>query len=92
MKSHRVSRPAQEILSYFLRNPAAVDSMEGIARWRLLEQAIHRTVLETEAALKWLVEQGYLMQIEHRRSRPLFRLNPQKQKAAESLLQARGRE
>lgn len=88
MKSHRVSRPAREILAYFLRNPAAADSLEGIAQWRLLEQAIHRTIYETEGALTWLVEQGYLIEVEESHSRRLFRLNPEKYEAAGELLRA----
>jgi hypothetical protein len=86
LKSHRVPKPAREILEYFLRNPNAADSLEGIARWRLLEQVIHRTIVETEGALKWLVEEGYLIAVEQRRSRPLFRLNPEKHLAAGKLL------
>jgi hypothetical protein len=73
-------------LAYFLRNPAAADSLEGIARWRLLEQAIHRTTTETEGALKWLVDEGYLIEMEQPRSRQLFRLNPEKHLAADELL------
>ena len=86
MGSHRVPRPAREILAYFLRNPAAADSLEGIARWRLLEQAIHRTTTETEGALKWLVDEGFLIEMEQPSSRQLFRLNPEKQLAAGELL------
>jgi hypothetical protein len=86
LRSHRVSRPAREILAYFLRNPSAADSLEGIARWRLLEQAIHRTILQTEGALSWLVKNGYLIEVEQTHSRRLFRLNPEKQAAAGELL------
>jgi hypothetical protein len=85
---HRVPRPAREILSYFLRNPAAADSLEGIARWRLLEQAIQRTIVETEEALRWLVGEGFLIEVEQPRSRRLFRLNPEKHQAAGALLKA----
>jgi len=92
MGSHRVPRPAREILAYFLRNPAAADSLEGIARWRLLEQTIYRTISETERALKWLVENGYLIQMEKRSSRRLFRLNPEKHEAADALLKVGGKE
>ena len=92
MKSHRVSRPAREVLSYFLRNPAAVDSLEGIARWRLLEQAIHRTIVETESALKWLVDEGYLLEIERPRSPRLFQLNPEKHETVGNLLHASRKE
>jgi hypothetical protein len=89
LKSHRASPPAMEILNYFLRNPAAADSLEGITRWRLLEQAIQRTLLETEKALKWLVEEGYLLEVEQPRSRRLFRLNPERLKQAKALLRVR---
>jgi hypothetical protein len=89
--SNRVPRPAREILKYFLRNPAAADSLEGIARWRLLEQAIQRTIAETEEALKWLVGEGYLIAVEHPRSRRLFHLNPEKEQAAGALLKTGGK-
>lgn len=92
MASKRASTPAREILSYFLRNPAAADSLEGIARWRLMEQAIHRTIVETEDALDWLVEQGYLIEVAHQGSRPLFHLNPEKEQAAGALLKKRRKE
>lgn len=85
LEAHRLSRPAREILEYFMRNPKAVDSLEGIARWRLMEQAIHRTVSETEGALEWLVEKGYLIEVEQPRSSRLFRLNPAKHVAPEVL-------
>jgi DNA-binding transcriptional ArsR family regulator len=81
-----------EILSYFLRNPDAADSLEGIARWRLLEQVVHRTISETEGALTWLVEEGYLIEVEESYSHRLFRLNPEKQEAAGELLRTGRRE
>lgn len=87
---HRVPRPAREILAYFLRNPAAADSVEGIARWRLLEEAIHHKVLETQKALEWLVEQGFLIEVAEQHVGRLFRLNPQRQGQAEALLEDRG--
>ena len=63
-----------EILSYFMRNPTAADSLEGIARWRLLEEVIHRKVDETHVALEWLVQQGFLLQT-GRFGSSIFRLN-----------------
>ena len=41
-----------EILSYFLRNPLAADTLEGVARWRLLDEVVYRKVEETRAALE----------------------------------------
>jgi hypothetical protein len=75
-----------QILSYFLRNPSATDSLEGIARWRLLEEAIHRNVWETEKALQWLVREGYLVETVHPHSGRLFSLNAERQSEAKSLL------
>ena len=54
---------AKDILSYFLDNPQAADDLEGVARWRLLRQAIHRDVEETSRALDWLVQRGLLTRI-----------------------------
>lgn len=68
--------PAMEILSYFTRNPEAADSLEGIARWRLLDEAIYRSVQETESALGWLVERGYLLESSRPGVKPIYRLNP----------------
>lgn len=81
----RASRPAREIVAYFLRNPAAADSLEGIARWRLLEEAIHRNVVETQTALEWLVEEEFLIQSDSRGCR-LFSLNPERVNEAALLL------
>jgi len=80
---------AKRILAYFLRNPSAADSLEGIVTWRLLEEAIHRNLHETEAALQWLVQNGYLIESVHSHSGRLFRLNSEKQSEAASLLEAR---
>jgi hypothetical protein len=84
--SERVPPPVRQILSYFVRNPGAADSLEGIARWRLLEESIHRSVQETERALSWLVKEGYLLAIPQLHASRLFQLNAVKQVEAESLL------
>jgi len=54
---------AKDILSYFLDNPQAADDLEGVARWRLLRQTIHRDVEETSQALDWLVQRGLLAKV-----------------------------
>lgn len=82
----KASKPAREILAYFLRNPHAADSLEGIARWRLLEEAIHCKVIETRAALEWLVSEGFLMETSLSASGKLYQLNPEKRDQAEVLL------
>jgi hypothetical protein len=67
---------AMEIWNHFLRNPQAADSLEGIARWRLLDEVVYRSVQETEAALGWLVERGYLIESSTPGIKPIYRLNP----------------
>lgn len=58
--STNVPARAAEVLRYYVENPGAVDTLEGIARWRLLDDFVRRRVAETEEALQWLVEHGYL--------------------------------
>ncbi len=74
----RQNEIAQEILGYFLRNPNAADNLEGIARWRLLEQVVYRTLDETQEAVEWLVEQGVLLETPTTGFGPVFRLNSRK--------------
>jgi hypothetical protein len=69
---------AKDILSYFLRNPAAADSLAEIARWRLMQEAVQRSVEETRLALKWLIEQGYVLEESHLSTASLFQLNPER--------------
>lgn len=51
---------AKQIIRYFLRNPEAADTLDGIARWRLLDEQIYQSVQMTEAALNFLVAMGLL--------------------------------
>lgn len=73
----RQNEIASEILGYFVRNPKAVDNLEGIVRWRLLEGIVHRTLDETQKALDWLVRQGALLETSTTGLGPVFRLNAQ---------------
>jgi hypothetical protein len=76
----------REILSYFLRNPHAADTLEGIARWRLLEEAVHQSVEETNKALSWLVLKGFLHEMPVAGRNHVFRLNPERRPSAEAWL------
>jgi hypothetical protein len=77
----RQNEIAKDILGYFMRNPNAADSLEGIARWRLLEEVVYRTLDETQQAVTWLVKQGVLLETATAGFGPVFRLNAQKQAA-----------
>ena len=69
------------------RNPQAADSLEGIARWRLLDEVVRRKVDETQRALKWLVERDFLIVTNVAGAEPIFRLNPEKSADAEEFLE-----
>jgi phosphoribosylanthranilate isomerase len=69
---------ARDILKYFQRNPQAADSLEGIARWRLLDEQIHRSVQEAGQSLDWLVAKGFLLKDSTQASGTLYMLNTEK--------------
>jgi len=77
---------AKQILSYFLRNPEVADSLTELARWRLMEEQIRLSVENTQAALNWLVAEGYVQQEARVGTESLFRLNPARRQDAESLV------
>jgi hypothetical protein len=77
---------AKEILSYLLRNPEAADSLTEIARWRLMQEAVRRSVESTQAALDWLIAEGYVNEETRIGTNSLFRLNPERRSEAEALL------
>ncbi len=66
---------AKDILRYFLRNPQAADDLEGVVRWRLLEEKIHRSLEEARVALNWLVSKGLLVEEHGGTSSAMYRLN-----------------
>jgi len=79
---------AKEVLNYFVRNPRAADSVEGVARWRLLDQTVLRTVDETHEALEWLVQEGFLCQATSAGAGTIFTLNAERQAQAVRFLEA----
>ena len=78
------------VLSYFVRFPGAADSLEGIARWRLQEERVHRTLEDTRAALEWLTNAGYLIREDSVFVEPVFRLNDARRDEAALLLRSGG--
>jgi hypothetical protein len=77
---------AKEILSYLLRNPQAADSLTEIARWRLMQEAVRRSVESTQTALDWLIAEGYVKEETRVGTKSLYRLNPERRKDAEDFL------
>ena len=79
---------AKQILRYFVRNPNAADNLEGIVRWRLLEETIHHSVGETQQALTWLVSQGFLSESCVGGTEKIFLLNRERKADAQCFLTA----
>jgi len=77
---------ARQVLSYFVRNPQAIDNLEGIVHWRLLHERIYSTLQDTESALIWLVKEGYLRVEENPGGEPLYRLNAAQAESATAFL------
>ena len=81
--SWRVSSQAAAILSFYLTNPGAVETRDGIVEWRLMEEIIRLRVADTHRALHWLVERGLLARVERAGGDPLYQLPPEKRVDAE---------
>jgi len=85
-----MARPPQavikEIMRYFVEHPRALDSLEGVARWRLLQRRIDDTVAETEGALEWLVAHGFVQRVEVSFGPALFRIAEENAADVERLL------
>ena len=89
----RQSRPpipdtTLEVLEYFVNNPQAADSLEGIARWRLMQKAVAQRVEETDRAVDWLLTHDFLLQEAVAGSAAVFRLNRRRIAEARQLLAA----
>ena len=80
---------AKEILSYFLRNPEAADSLTEIARWRLMQERVRHSVEKTAEALKWLIGEGYMREEMRIGTGPIYQLNAERREAAEDFLEQR---
>jgi hypothetical protein len=77
----------RQILGHFVQNRKAADTLEGIARWRLLQEDVRRSVQQTEKALEWLVDRGLIEEVKLAGSEvPAFCLNAERYTEAVSFL------
>lgn len=81
---------ARDILRYFLRNSQAADDLEGIVRFRMMDEQIHRNVSEARRTLNWLVSNELLLQEQAGTPNAIYRLNLAKRDAVESFLEGLG--
>ena len=73
------------ILKYFVRHPEAFDDVEGLTRWRLIEDDVRLRLDETQRALDALVERGLLERTTPPGTAPLYRLNQAREREAQRL-------
>lgn len=78
-------------MRYFHHHPEAADSLEGVARWRLLADSIHQAVEETHQALRRLVDRGQLVEQRAPGVQTLYRLAPAPPPPAPKRRKPRGR-
>jgi hypothetical protein len=79
-----------EILEYFLKNPNAQDTFEGIAEWWLLETYIRKQSALVKQALSELVNQGLVIEIQDSNAQIHYRVNQEKiQEIQERLIERR---
>ena len=58
------SKVAQAILSYLAEHPQAMDSLDGIAEWWLIRQQIRVEIEAVAGAIRQLIEQGLIEEIQ----------------------------
>lgn len=76
----------RDILAYLIDNPAAQDTLEGIAEWWLLESRIESRTLKIREALGELVERGLILERKGSDSRLRYLINANKQEEIRALL------
>jgi hypothetical protein len=76
---------ATEIMTYLNQRPMASDSLEGIAQWWLVQQAIAKNVELVGQALELLVTEGKVLQRKNTSNRVTYSLNTEHQVAREQL-------
>ena len=79
-------RAIRDVLAYFVLHPAAADSLEGIARWRVQQQSVPQIVERVDHALAWLVDAQLVVREDRVGGAPTFRLAPLRAEAARRLL------
>jgi len=67
-----------EILAYFLKNPDAQDTLEGIVGWWLLETYIRKQSALVKKALSDLVDQELIIAIQNVNAQIQYQVNKEK--------------
>lgn len=65
-----------EIMAYLHQRPGASDSLEGIAHWWLVQQAIEKNIDLVEQALKQLANEGKVSKNMSANREAIYSLDP----------------
>lgn len=83
------SQMGYQILSYLLEHPDAMDTLEGIVRWWLMEQNIRNQTARVRKALDDLVKSGFVFEQKIPHSGTGFRLNKERYEEILSFLRVK---
>ena len=67
---------AAEIMAYLSERPMASDSLDGIAHWWLVQQAIEKNLKLVEQALEQLANEGKISKKMNSNNNLIYSLNP----------------
>jgi hypothetical protein len=81
-----------EILAYLTSHPEAKDTLEGIARWWILEQRLLLQIQKVQEAIKALVEKELLVEEKRMGSEPVYCFNRARSEEIHRLVHAAGEE
>ena len=88
-RKSEIPKLANEILTYLTKHPDAMDTIEGIVEWWLLEQRVERQSARVRHALAVLVARELVIEREGRDSRVYYRINDRKANEILMLLRRR---
>jgi len=77
--SNAVPVRTKEVLEYFLKNPELVQDLEDVARWRMPHELASLTFDHVRRALKWLVDEEFLVEETRQGVVAQFRLNQERE-------------
>jgi hypothetical protein len=76
----------RKLLRYLVDHPDARDTLEGIAKWWLLEQEIRDEKAKVQEAIVWLVAKGFVVEERMEDGRRVFGMNEERRGAITSSL------